>query len=197
MSFFDDPPPDMPPMPQPRKVAWRGTSDDTLGQPVPFAAVLAKSDDVAVIVSGIVAYPSGFGLNVSAIRRMESMAPLHAFDLHRWPGEDRDPQKLLQFGLQFADGSKATSRDHPIALHQRQQRGERTLSSRGGGGGGRKWTQGFSCSPLPPPGPLSFVVQWLEFDIEQTELQIDAALILDAAERAEPIWPEDVGLAEE
>lgn len=195
MSFFDDQPATPPPFPPPQRVSGRGTADDTLGQPMPFAAVLAKNDDVAVLVSGMVAYPSGFSLNVSAIRRMEWAAPLHPFDMHPWPGQpERDASKILLFGMRFADGSKVTSGRNPFAHLHSGQPMARTLMPGGGGGGGRRWTQAFVCSPLPPPGPMSFVVQWLEYDIAQTEVEIDASLILDAADRADPLWPDDVGL---
>ncbi len=44
---------------------------------------------------------------------------------------------------------------------------------------------------LPPPGPLVFVCEWPARGIGQSRMQADARLVLETAERAVPIWPED------
>ena len=41
-----------------------------------------------------------------------------------------------------------------------------------------------------------FVVEWPSYGIEVTEAEIEAGAILSAAERAYPIWDEDVGRPE-
>ncbi len=60
MSFFDEtadvPAPDRP---KPTRRRWRGDSNDTLGLPVPFADFLVRTDDLAIIVTGLVAFPEG------------------------------------------------------------------------------------------------------------------------------------------
>jgi hypothetical protein len=59
MSFFDEPSLQTPEPeePEPQRPPWRGTSDDTTGVVVPLVRVLARTEDVAIIVSGFVAYP--------------------------------------------------------------------------------------------------------------------------------------------
>ena len=42
---------------------------------------------------------------------------------------------------------------------------------------------------LPPPGPLAFVVEWPARGIPETRVEIDASLVLEAADRAAPVWP--------
>jgi hypothetical protein len=60
----------------------------------------------------------------------------------------------------------------------------------GGGGGGDDgyrlyhWLWG-----LPPPGPLDLVCEWPARQIPESQTEIDAGLILEAAGRAVPVWP--------
>jgi hypothetical protein len=62
----------------------------------------------------------------------------------------------------------------------------------GGGGGGGDWRQSEWVWPLPPPGPLAFVCEWPAAGIPLSRSEINAQMILDAARRAEVIFP-DVG----
>jgi hypothetical protein len=43
---------------------------------------------------------------------------------------------------------------------------------------------------LPPPGPLVFASEWPARGISETRVEIDAGLVLEAAGRAVPIWPD-------
>ena len=43
---------------------------------------------------------------------------------------------------------------------------------------------------LPPPGPLAFVCEWPARGIPESRVEIDAGLVLEAAGRAVPIWPD-------
>jgi hypothetical protein len=58
----------------------------------------------------------------------------------------------------------------------------------GGGGGGASWHQTNWVWPLPPPGPLAFVCEWPAAGIALTRTEIDAQLVLEAAERAQVIF---------
>lgn len=179
-------------MQEPRREPWRGTAEDTLGIPVPFADVLARSEEVAVLVSGIVAFPAGFSLSIVLLSRLNPPPQPFAPFVHRYPGmpEVRGP---FRFGLGFADGAKLFAERGPWPL---MVQGQYTLRPQGGGGGGRSWRQGFFCQPLPPPGALQLVCEWPAYDIPESRLEVDAKVILDAADRARPIWPEDKGLPE-
>jgi hypothetical protein len=44
-------------------------------------------------------------------------------------------------------------------------------------------------SPLPPEGPVSFVVAWPSFGIPESRTVLDSAPILAAAGRAQLLWP--------
>lgn len=96
------------------------------------------------------------------------------------------PPELLRLGVQFADGSKATSVGGfpppgappagPI------------LIPRSGGGGGGQWRESQWVWPLPPPGPLAFVCEWPAMGIAVTRCEVDAQLILDAARRSQILF---------
>jgi len=61
----------------------------------------------------------------------------------------------------------------------------------GGGGGGRSWDQDFWVHPLPPEGPVTFVASWLEYGVTETRVELDGAVIREAAQRAVTLWPEE------
>jgi hypothetical protein len=42
-----------------------------------------------------------------------------------------------------------------------------------------------------PTGPLTFVCEWPARQIAESQVQIDARLVLDAAQRAVTLWPDD------
>jgi hypothetical protein len=53
---------------------------------------------------------------------------------------------------------------------------------------------GFWLWPLPPAGPVAFVVEWPSEGIAETRVEIDATLLREAAARSEVLW-EDHGPA--
>jgi hypothetical protein len=63
------------------------------------------------------------------------------------------------------------------------------LVANGGGGGGLSFDQTFWVSPLPPPGPLTFVHSWTAFDLPETRTTIDAGDVLAAAAETVLLWP--------
>lgn len=72
MSFFE-PPPRMPrreepfePEPEP---PWERGPDNVLGGVVPLQLLLARSETVAVTITDVVAYRSGFSFELGSIRR--------------------------------------------------------------------------------------------------------------------------------
>jgi hypothetical protein len=65
---------------------------------------------------------------------------------------------------------------------------EPVLVHRRAGGGGGRWLQTCWVWPLPPPGSLGFVCEWPAAGIGLSLVEIEAQLIIDAAERAEFLW---------
>lgn len=139
---------------------------------------------MAVAIPGFTAFSTGLWFTLCVrhrdlIREKPTRMPIHP--LERPDG--------LHFGLQLADGGKATT-------VERLQPGEPPstphLAKRGVQGlGGRGFDADLWLWPLPPPGPLAFIVEWPEQGIPLTRREIDAQLILAAAARVEQLWPDE------
>lgn len=111
MSFFDEPEIQEPEFeePEPHRLPWRGTSDDTTGVVLPIVRILARNEDVAILVSGLVAYPGGFDLTVITVARLawaKRGIPPNPMG-YQTPDRPASSPEILRFGLRFADGSKA------------------------------------------------------------------------------------------
>jgi hypothetical protein len=193
-AFFEPPPPPPEPPAREPQPAWLGAPANVLGVGVPANILLARSDQVALSVTHLTAFPAGVSLRLVAQRRGDPedprrdpfhLAHMHAFQ-HR--GGELEPD-VLRFGVEFSDGSKATNLGgHPW------RGGDPVgplLTQGGGGGGGRSFETSYWLWPLPPPGPLAFVCEWPALGVPLTRVEIDAGEILDAAGRAETLWEDD------
>jgi hypothetical protein len=173
---------------------WTGRPQ---GPPVGAAVselLLARSEQAAIYVDYVDAYPEGFELEIRAstsvayhdLDREGDRSGPDVFGRH-WPivGERRDvlPPQLLRIGVRFSDGRTATN----IGGHDRPVGGP-VMSPLRGGGRGRpgesSFQQEYWISPLPPPGPVHVVCEWPAVNIPVARQEIDARLILDASERA-------------
>lgn len=211
MEFFEQPKPPPPPPPRERHRTppWLAAPSDILPGVVPLELVLARTPKVAVCVSRLGAYPSGFELDLITIAAddTDELDPLF-FEGHRFRGGRRAGEianEMLRFGVEFADGTKATNTaeqplvspgGHATTVHLTAANGSReprepvgpVLMTGGGGGGGGHWRQSVWIWPLPPPGRLTFVCQWTAANIELTRRDVDAQLILDASARAQELF---------
>jgi hypothetical protein len=197
--FFESPP-----NPWPEQVApanpppWTGRPQGPPLGVVVSDLLLARSDLAAVYVDYVDAYPEGFELEIRAttsvacheLAREGDRSGPDPFGRH-WPmvGERRDvlPPQLLRIGVQFADGRTATS----VGGHDRPVGGPVMDALRGGGRGGggeSRFHQGYWISPSPPLGPLAVFCEWPAVEIPVLRQEIDARLILDAAEKARTIF---------
>jgi hypothetical protein len=191
VSFFELPPPPPEPPDEHVQPAWIGPPDNVLGAAFPLVVPLARTADVALQVHTGLAYPSGIEFSLQLVQREWPRdrfrgGPIH--DWHRGRREGGLEADVLRFGIELADGRKATVFDpHPFS-----DDGEPVgpvLTQRGGGGGERRYDVRFWLWPLPPPAQLSFVVEWPGQGIELTKHAIDTSELLEAAARAEELWP--------
>lgn len=198
VTFFEPPARHPDPVREHRQPPWIGPPENVLGAAVPLRLVLARTDEVALAITDASAYPSGVMFQVALrlrtltteMRRALLASPFHLPWYSSEPdGGNEIPPELLRIGVQFADGRKATTlggRD----WGQGEPEGP-VLMPHGGGGGERSWDVRLWLWPLPPPGPLVFACEWPLANIPLTTAELDAALICDAAERAELLWPEE------
>jgi hypothetical protein len=197
MSFFE--PPARPPEGVARAMvvsppAWLGPPLNALPGIAPVELVIARTDETVVAIAGIQAYPAGFGFTLCLRLRNASAREEQQFPylLDRAPfGGDPLPDEFLRFGVQFADGRKATNLDRPPHDPEGQEPDRPVLIQHGGGGGGSAWDMEHWVWPLPPPGPLAFVCEWPGRAIAESRAKIDAASILEAARRTVTFWPDD------
>lgn len=200
MSDFFDPPPAREPEPeQPPTPPWFAAPRGMLPGVVALELVLAQTADVAVCVSRLAAYTTGFEFEIRTLEHPGAhdldLDPLlfgpHRHRLRRSGRRDGLEDEMLRFGVQFADGGKATNTGG--FSHGEDPPPGPVMHSGGGGGGGGEWRQSEWVWPLPPPGPVAFVCEWPAAGIPLSRAEVDAQVILDAASRARAIFPDDRG----
>lgn len=168
---------------------------------VPVELVVARSEQAAVVVSRIAAYPDGFELTVHSylhrsVKRRRSARIHHPMMWHDMGGSGEPiPDQLLRFGLAWPDGGRATNLDDWGRSWPDATEAAHGLESHSGGGSDHEYLQEYWAWPLPGSGPLAFVVEWPAFGIGETTATIDGDQLSDAATRSHPIWPEDAGRA--
>jgi hypothetical protein len=115
LSFFEPPP--LPPEPPPAErwepLAWEGPPEDVLGGVVALELLLARSQMAAVTISSAAAYRTGLEFTVGLRLREDRqdrvwMGPPWE---HRRSQSGELPDDLFRVGVQFEDGSKATTLD--------------------------------------------------------------------------------------
>jgi hypothetical protein len=197
MSFFE--PPARPTAGVARAVmvsppAWIGPPHNALPGIAPVQLIIARTNETVVAVAGIQAYPAGFSFtlslrlrNLSIREERRSPYPFDSADLEDDPRADG----FLRFGVQFADGRRATTLDHRPYDPEGQAPDRPVLTQHGGGGGGAAWDIDHWMWPLPPPGPFAFVCEWPGRGITESRAEIDAASILEAAGRAVTLWSDE------
>jgi hypothetical protein len=156
------------------------------GGPVDALLVLAHTDEVAVAVTGLVAYPNGFEFTAQLANRNPRRADLHLLH-HRF--EEPLPDEVLRLGVRFADGRSVTNLDEPHWPGVPPESPSIGLHSGGGGGGGRRYEMSYWVWPLPPPGPVTFACAWPAHGVAESRADLDGQLLIDAAARARRLWP--------
>ena len=142
---------------------------------VPVALLVARTDTRAVLIDGLLVYPTGFEFDL-AVRR-HPRRPRHHPDPNEW--------QELRLEIRFADGRRADNGPGPWPRPDDQLPDPPLLyQSVIGPDGGHVWLWG-----LPPPGPLTFACQWPAEQIPPSQAVVDAELVLEAAARAQTLWP--------
>jgi hypothetical protein len=183
------------PRPPDQRPRWLGPPEDSFGVLVPLRLVVVRTADLAVAIPSATGYRNGFGFEL-AIRRAAAEGDAFALDrtLHWLGREESPPPEVLRVGVQFADGQKATSLESwwdyfdPQDAAQAPPPGP-VLVPQGGAGGERVRSQSYWVWPLPPDGPLAFVVEWPALGVPLTQARVDGALIRQAAAQDEGLWP--------
>ncbi len=160
---------------------YRRTSppENELPVAVPLDAVLARTGDVAVALLGLQVYSTGLSFTLVA-RIRPGAADRTDLDGLLW-GHHRGRSGLL-LGVELADGRRATNLDGPGA-------DELVFTQGAGSGGPTSADQQWWLNPLPPDGPLGFVVRCDPLGIAESRVELDGAAIRRAAEDVVVLWP--------
>ena len=191
MSFFDSvpqPPPPPEPVRRHRPVWMR--SDAVIPGLVPAELMLVRTEQVAVAIGGVHAYPNGFEFTVHARLRREDEPGPRGGGLFNRHGRGMRANEGLRLGVMYADGRRAAAPDGHPRLDD-VDAGRLVLLENGGGGSAHTWDGNFWVHPLPPEGPVTFVVSWVEHGVAEARAELDGAAIGEAARRAVMLWPEE------
>jgi len=196
MGFFERLalPPDPEPEPDPRpKPAWV-KPENVLPGSLAVDLMLAHTDNAAVAVTELRAYPTGFTFTLSAVLRHDDRSGL-IFDLMNGPRARRDrvtiSDEFLRLGVQFADGTTASNLGMRYPPLDEATPEPPVFITDSGHGGGQRYDMGYWVWPLPPPGLITFFCAWPAAGIPESSATIEAAAIHDAAGRAVVLWPDE------
>ncbi|MFI7612328.1 hypothetical protein ACIBP6_14005 [Nonomuraea terrae] len=208
--FFEPPPPGEqmagpPPRARTGLPAWFAPPADEMGVVVQAGVVAARSTNVAVAVPAVRAYTSGCSIDVEILVRQAELSPDDAWELHMsvFPmahvmsrGGDRLPDRLLRFGVRYADGTKATTVGMSWDLRPGQEPPPGPRLS---------WfpsavavrvndevhvhASALWLWPLPPEETFELAMEWPLGGIDLTFAPLDGSAIVAAARRVEPYWP--------
>lgn len=159
--------------------------------PVPFTAVLGRTDELAVCIVGMHAFTTGLSFRLAVrLREVRQGAHHRLFEMVSGHGPGTPAEDRLLLGVEYADG-RTTSNLNGDDWFAREElpEGRLVLSPGGGGGGGLSYDQRFWLSPLPPPGPVTIVCAWPALRLEESSAQCNGQLLIDAASRAVVLWP--------
>jgi hypothetical protein len=192
VSFFDS----VPELPSPS--AWYGNPawlrpDGVMPGVAPAALSLIRTDEVAVAVSSVRAYPNGFEFTVHARVRHEDLPwGVPPIDSTADPRTRQAPEKALRLGVLYADGHRArTSSYLPAELADDAGSEHLTFLEISRSGTDRQWDGDFWVHPLPPDGPVTFVASWLLYGVAEARAELSSLTIHEAAQQALIIWPDE------
>jgi hypothetical protein len=197
--FFAPPPPPAEEEPvRSYRPVWAGPPQNIIPAPAPLSVVVAKTEDAAVVVAGVAAYPTGFSFDLHVRVRPGSDAdgliddPLYVHAHRRRSSGQLQPEQLppeqLRFGIQFPDGSRATSLGQRWPTGRDELPPQPFLAGGGGGGGENEWHHSWHVWPLPGKGTMAFVCEWPLLRIPLTRAEVDTGPILETAATAVRLW---------
>jgi hypothetical protein len=163
---------------------------------VGLTVLLGQTNDAAVGITQIEAFSTGFKFSL-AVRLRQARPELVRGGLfmlisaHVRPGIEIPLENRLLLGLEYSNGHRASTLQDmrmlgPGAVAGGQQL---VLVQQGGGGGEQSVDQTYWVSPLPPQGPVTFVLSWPAFGIPESRTVLDGAAIRVAADRSQLLWP--------
>ncbi|MFD9946863.1 hypothetical protein ACFWYW_00380 [Nonomuraea sp. NPDC059023] len=191
--------------PQPGLSPWQAPPAQERGAVLVSDLVLARTQNVAMIVQTIQAFSTGCLINVDVITRLsaDDSTLTRAIYQHMATGVKAGaplPDDLLRFGVRFADGSKATTVGQRVGKRYPPSSAPPPgpqvswllpgMSMRSGPDDSGVIVAGLWLWPLPPAEPFELAVEWPAGGVELAFAEVDGAAITSAAGRSLPYWPD-------
>ncbi|GAB2696485.1 hypothetical protein [Thalassiella azotivora] len=170
------------------EVRWFDAPDNEVPTTVPVSAVVSRTAEVAVVLTGFDVSSTGVRFSVTVHRRgrRDTAQPLLGEVLQ---GDPLTGRVGLLVGVETADGRRASSlaawRPGPVVD------GERALTLRedGGHSDARTARTTYWLSPVPPSGLLRVVVACPPLGLDEAVLELDATPLAEAAASVVELWP--------
>ena len=157
--------------------------------------LLGRTDDAAVGITQIAAFSTGFQFTLAVRLRQVRPELAHGrlfmlISSHAHPGVEISLEDRLLLGLEYADGQRASTLQDIRMLGPTAMPGDEqlVLVQQGGGGGENNVEQTYWVAPLPPEGPVTFVLAWPAFGMPESRTVLDGAAIRAAADRSQRLW---------
>ena len=190
MSFFEDTP--MRPRPRRRPMSEWALPDGVIPGVIHIGLILIRTDELAVAVNSVAAYPNGFEFTVHALLHHEQLAwGISPIDPSADAVTKQYPEQALRLGIQYADGRRARSNNYQPMPVDDTDGEDLLMTETGSGGTGRQWGGRFWVHPLPSDGPVTFIASWLLRGVTEVSAALDSSVIHEAAGRAVILWPDE------
>ncbi len=167
------------------ELAWQGPHPGYVGGMLEAQPILLREPNIVAFVTNVRAYPQGLLFEVVLEQAVDDGTLRADGRFHSKPQVWADEQALHLHGqhdvsVQFADGSGWTT-DEDRVTGSLIELGH----SRSSGDGGASWSAEYWLPALPPPGPVTFLVELPDHTGHGT---IEGGDIRAAAARAIDLW---------
>jgi hypothetical protein len=163
---------------------------------VALTVLLGRTDDAAVGITQIEAFSTGFRFTLAVRVRRALPALAHGglltlINSYLPDGLEIAVEDRLHLGIEYTGGSWASNLlDMAMPDSGAVADGQRlVLVQQGGGGREQSADMTYWLAPLPPEGPVTFVLAWPGFGMPASRTVLDSAAIRAAAERSHILWP--------
>jgi hypothetical protein len=148
---------------------------------VPVNVVLHRSDDLAIALLALQVYSTGLNFDLVVRTRTSAVRESLTDLLFERPRRTTEGRFLL--GVELADGRRLSN----VEPHGPESGA--VLEARGGGGGERSARQSWWLAPLPPEGPVTFVLRCDALGVAETSTVVDGDVIRRAVADVVTLWP--------
>lgn len=210
MAFFQDYQiPVLPPRPRTSQFTpppWVEPPRYELPAVVPIGKFIHKSPAFVMALQTVTVYSTGCIIDVNWMlrrtdqddRKWTEISTVFHGPAPQWRDGGISAASILLFGVQFPDGTKASSSSLAMYEHRSmdQEPDGSVFEYRAKGGSGSDYDISAKGAlwlwPLPPPaGDLRLVTQWTDMGMGESSIILDDRQLNEAAARVQKYWQED------